>query len=86
MKNIGLSSTKTSKLQSILNAAARLIGGIAKFDHNLLFYRRLPSLVPHPPAHPIRGLFPQAKLLDGSAPHYLMALCNPVSSLCLYFF
>jgi len=35
---IGLSSANTLKLQSILNAAARLIGGIPKFAHSSSVY------------------------------------------------
>src|SRR6218665_857821 len=36
---IGLSSTNASKLQSVLNAAAHLIGGIPKFSHRSSFVR-----------------------------------------------
>src|SRR5688572_1248896 len=78
---IGLSSTNTSKLQSILNAAARLIGGIAKFDHISYFIRDSLHWLPIHQHIQIKVCSLMRSCLAGSAPHYLRAFCTPVSSL-----
>src|SRR5688572_33052120 len=70
---IGLSSTNTSKLQSILNAAARLIGGIAKFDHISYFIRDSLHWLPIRQRIQFKVCSLMRSCLAGSAPHYLRA-------------
>jgi hypothetical protein len=78
---IGLSSTNTSKLQAILNAAARLIGGIAKFDHISSFIRDSLHWLPIRQRIQFKVCSLMRNCLAGSAPHYLRSYCTPVSSL-----
>src|SRR5688572_10373203 len=78
---IGLSSTNRSKLQSILNAAARLIGGVAKFDHISYFIRDSLHWLPIRQRIQFKVCSLMRSCLAGSAPHYLRAFCTPVSSL-----
>ena len=78
---IGLSSTNTSKLQAILNAAARLIGGIAKFDHISSFIRDSLHWLPIRQRIQFKVCSLMRNCLAGSAPHYHRSYCTPVSSL-----
>ena len=78
---IGLSLTNLSKLQTILNAAARLIGGIAKFDHISFFIRDVLHWLPIRQRILFKVCSLMRSCLVGSAPHYLRAYCTPVSSL-----
>ena len=75
---IGLSSTEASKLQSVLNAAASLIGASQSSPISLLlsethftgflFVSAIQDLLCH-------------ERLTGSAPQYLKVYCIPVSSI-----
>src|SRR6218665_2575133 len=77
--HIGLSSTNASKLQTVLNVAARLLGGITKFSHISSFIKN--SLASKTPRHPIFGWSLTRNCLIGSAPQYLKAYCIQVSSI-----
>ena len=78
---IGLSSTNAAKLQSILNAAARLIGGIAKFAHISFFIRDSLHWLPIRQRIQYKVCSLMRNCLSGSAPLYLKTHCIPVSSL-----
>jgi len=82
---IGLSSSKVSKLQSVHNAAARLIGGILKFSHISSFIRNLLHWLPirHCIQFKIQFkiCFLMRNCLIGSALQYLKDYCIPVSSI-----
>src|SRR5688572_22967713 len=75
---IGLPSTNTSKLQSILNAAACLIGGIAKFDHISYFIRDSLHWLPIRQRIQFKVCSLMRSCLVGSTPHYLRTYCTPV--------
>src|SRR6218665_2529333 len=81
MRIIGLSSANASKLQYVLNAAARLIGVIPKFSH--IFSIIITSLHWLPIRQQIQ--FKICSLmkncLTGSVPQYLKAYCILVSSI-----
>ena len=77
----GLSSLNLSKLQSILNAAARLIAGLPKFSHISDFIRDTLHWLPVPQRIEFKILTLMRNSLLGVAPSYLRALCNLVSTL-----
>jgi hypothetical protein len=76
----GISGVRLQKLQSIQNAAARLVTGTRKFDHISPVLRDLHWL-------PVAGRITYKlamivhKCLNGKAPTYLADACIPVSSL-----
>ena len=78
---IGLSCSNTHKLQSILNAAARLIGGIPKFAHISGFIRDSLHWLPIQQRVQFKILSLMRNCLAGTAPSYLRSLCTLVSSL-----
>jgi hypothetical protein len=78
---IGLSSANALKLQSILNAAARLIGGVGKFSHISSFIRDSLHWLPIHQRIQFKILALMRNCLTGSAPSYLKTFCTPVSSL-----
>ena len=77
----GLSVANLSKLQSILNSAARLIGGIPKFSHISSFIRNTLHWLPIAQRIQFKILSIMRNCVAGSAPLYLIDLCIPVSSL-----
>ena len=77
----GLSVANLSKLQSILNSAARLIGGIPKFSHISSFIRNTLHWLPIAQRIQFKILSIMRNCVAGSAPLYLIDLCTPVSSL-----
>jgi hypothetical protein len=78
---IGLSSDNTHKLQSILNAAARLIGDIPKFAHISVYIRDSLHWLPVRKRIQFKTLTLMRNCIVGSAPSYLKELCTFVSSL-----
>ena len=78
---IGLSSANTHKLQSILNAAARLIGGIPKFGHISCFIRDSLHWLPIQQRVQFKILSLMRNCVVGVAPSYLRSLCTLVSSI-----
>lgn len=76
----GVSDEQLKRLQSVQNAAARLISGTRKFDHISPVLRDLHWL---PVAKRITYKLAMLvhKCLNGSAPSYLADVCIPVSSL-----
>jgi len=76
----GIGEGLLTKLQTVQNAAARVVTGTKKFDHITPVLRQLHWL-------PVRQriIFKLAmiifKCLHGLAPSYLADVCNPVSSL-----
>src|SRR6218665_2221914 len=78
---IGLSSTNSSKLQSVLNAAAHLKGGIPKFSHISSFIRTSLHWLPIRQQIQFKIFSLIRNCLTGSAPQYLNAYCIPVSSI-----
>ena len=70
-----------TKLQTILNAAARLIGDIPKFAHISAFIRNSLHWLPAQQRIQFKTLTLMRNCLTGSAPSYLMNFCKPVSSL-----
>jgi len=78
---IGLSSVNISKLQTVLNAAARLIGGIAKFDHISSYIRDSLHWLPISQRIQFKVCALIRNCLTGSAPSYLRTLCTSVSTL-----
>jgi len=78
---IGLSSCNTHKLQSVLNAAARLIGGIPKFGHISAFIRDSLHWLPIQQRIQFKTLSLMRNCLTGMAPSYLRSACTLVSSL-----
>ena len=81
---ISLSSTNASKLQSVLNAAARLIGGIPKFSHISTFIRNSLHWLPIRQRIQFKICSLVRSCLTDSAPQYLNVLkayCIPVSSI-----
>src|ERR1700733_13997152 len=77
----GLSVANLSKLQSVLNSAARLIGGIPKFSHISSFIRDTLHWLPVPQLIQFKILSTMRNCVAGTAPQYLMDPCVPVSSL-----
>ena len=76
----GVSSDQLRRLQSIQNAAARVISGIRKFDHITPVLRDLHWLpVTHRITYKLAMLV--HKCLHGKAPSYLADCCIPVGSL-----
>ena len=73
---IGLSCSNTHKLQSILNAAARLIGGIPKFAHISGFIRDSLHWLPIQQRVQFKILSLVRNCLAGTAPSYLRSLCT----------
>ena len=71
----GISSTLLRRLQSIQNAAARLVTGAKKFDHITPVLRELHCL------HCDKLSLLVYKYLHNAAPVYLSSDCVPVSSL-----
>src|SRR6218665_1729022 len=69
------------QLQSILNAAARLIGGIPKFGQISEFIRAELHWLPMHRCIAFKILMLMRNCLAGQAPVYLRELCVPVSSL-----
>src|SRR5678815_5370709 len=78
---IGLSASNTHKLQSILNAAARLIGGIPKFAHISGYIRDTLHWLPIQQRVNFKILSLMRNCLVGVAPSYLRSFCTFVSSL-----
>ena len=78
---IGLSASNTHKLQSILNAAARLIGGIPKFSHISGYIRDTLHWLPIQQRVQFKILSLMRNCLVGVAPSYLRSFCTFVSSL-----
>src|SRR6218665_2175175 len=78
---IVLFSTNASKVQSVLNAAARLIGGIQKFSHISSFIRNSLHWLPIRQCIQFKTCSLMRNCLTGSAPQYLKAYCIPVSSI-----
>ena len=78
---IGLSASNTHKLQSILNAAARLIGGIPKFSHISGYIRDTLHWLPIQQRVQFKILSLMRNCLVGVAPSYLRYFCTFVSSL-----
>jgi len=79
----GNSSTSTNayKLQSVLNAAARLVGGIPKFSHISSLIRNSLHWLPIRQCIKFKIFSLVRNCLNGSAPQYLKAYCIPVSSI-----
>jgi hypothetical protein len=77
----GLSLLNLSKLQTILNAAARLIAGLPKFSHISVFIRDTLHWLPVPQRIEFKILTLMRNSLLGVAPSYLRSLCILVSSL-----
>jgi len=77
----GLSSLNLSKLQSILNASARLICGLPKYSHISTFIRETLHWLPVPQRIEFKILTLMRNSLLGVAPSYLQALCTSVSTL-----
>src|SRR6218665_3554526 len=78
-------TTNASKLQAILNAASRLIGGITKFSYVSSFIRNsLHNACFHSPAYPIQDLLPHEKLSYWlCSTLYVKAYCIPFTySIC----
>src|SRR6218665_263648 len=69
------------QLQSVLNADARLIGGINKFGHISEFIRVELHWLPMHRRIAFKILMLMRNCLSGQAPVYLRELCVPVSSL-----
>jgi len=78
---IGHSSTNASKLQSVLNAAARLIGGIPKLSHISSFIRNSLDWLPIRQLIQFKSCSLARNCLTGSAPQYLKVYCIPVLSI-----
>ena len=78
---IGLSASNTYKFQSILNAAARLIGGIPKFAHISGFIRDTLHWLPIQQRVQFKTLSLMRNCIAGVAPAYLRSFCTLVSSI-----
>ena len=77
----GLTLSRISQLQSVLNAAARLIGGIPKFAHISCFIREELHWLPMQKRIEFKILMLMRNCLAGQAPVYLRELCVPVLSI-----
>src|SRR6218665_2437256 len=77
----GVELAHVDQLQSVLNAAARLIGGIPKFGHISEFIRAELHWLPMHRRIAFKILMLMRNCLAGQAPVYLRELCVPVSSL-----
>src|SRR6218665_2396934 len=69
--NFGLSSTNASNLQSVLNAAAGIIGGIPKFSNISSFIRNSLYCLPIRQRIQLKIYSIVRNCLTGSAPQYL---------------
>src|SRR6218665_856280 len=77
----GVEVAHVDQLQSVLNAAARLIGGIPKSGHISEFIRAELHWLPMHRRIAFKILMLIRNCLAGQAPVYLRELCVPVSSL-----
>src|SRR6218665_4012985 len=77
----GVALAHVDQLQSVLNAAARLIGEIPKFGHISEFIRAELHWLPMHRRISFKILMLMRNCLTGQAPVYLRELCVPVSSL-----
>src|SRR6218665_3094972 len=77
----GVALAHVDQLQSVLNAAARLIGGIPKFGHISEFLSAELHWLPMHRRIAFKILILMRNCLAGQAPVYLRELCVPVSSL-----
>ena len=76
----GLPKCDINKLQRVQNAAARLIGGLARFDHVTPVMRDTLHWLPIKQRIVFKIATLTFKCLAGQAPEYLQTLCLPVSS------
>ena len=77
----GLTLSRISQLQSVLNAAARLIGGIPKFAHISCFIREELHWLPMQKRIEFKILMLMRNCLASQAPVYLRELCVLVLSI-----
>src|SRR6218665_730375 len=77
----GVALAHVDQLQSFLNAAVRLIGGIPKFGHISEFIRAELHWLPMHRCIAFKILMLMRNCLAGQAPVYRREICVPVSSL-----
>src|SRR6218665_2092445 len=77
---VGLPGVRMEKLRRVHRAAARLIGGIRKFDHISHYMRDVLHWLPFPQRISYRIASLVWRYLSGWAPSYLRELCRPLSS------
>ena len=75
----GAPANLTDKLQSVLNAAARIVCGLKKYDHITCHMRDSLHWLRFPQRVTFKLCLLTYKSLNGCAPDYLTELCNPVS-------
>src|ERR1043165_8005219 len=73
--------SRSSQLQSVLNAAARLIGGIPKFGHISGFIQEEQHCLPMQKRIEFKIIMLMRNCLAGQAPVYLRELCVHVLSM-----
>jgi hypothetical protein len=76
----GAPGYQLDRLQSVLNAAARLIYGLGKFDHIQNVLRDRLHWLPVPQRIQFKLCLLAYKAVHGQAPRYLTDFCQPVSS------
>ena len=76
----GMPNCDIDKLQRVQNAAARLVGGLARFDHVTPILRDTLHWLPVKQRIVFKIATLTFKCLTGQAPGYLQTLCLPVSS------
>src|SRR6218665_2264226 len=81
LKIAGVALVHVDQLQSVVNAGARLIGGIPKLGHISEFIRAELHWLPMHRRIAFKILMLMRNCLAGQAPVYLRELCVPVSSL-----
>ena len=77
---VGISGWLLDKLQSLQNAAARLVTGARKFDHITPVMQQLHCMLPIQQRLMFNTSFLVFKCLCGLAPVYLVDYCKPTSA------